>query len=304
MANMAFNVKQVREYLLNYGTVATVRGYHYQTDIAMVQEVDLRVKRELIFEIFSEQDLTDFVEISGFKTASEWWKQIKHFCNGRMWLYRVTVLEGQLTAEREREEQEHKREYQQSLIDDVMTTQERLYREGERNRTYDQFDDGVATPIEEYDLNPHQVHDLDVRRVPELRDPALVDLQPFRDAARLERIEREQARIAKKREILRDRYADAMSVVPTCDAHDPEKIMRMSAAEEQLALLACQTTTEELEWCAKVALEIIETHIDDLTHEIRLAQDTDVKLLLLDEIEEAREQRQQGEEYLSGLCAA
>ena len=43
-------------------------------------------------------------------------------------------------------------------------------------------------------------HPLDIRSDPSLRDPALVDLQPWRDAARQERIDAEQKAFERRRE--------------------------------------------------------------------------------------------------------
>lgn len=48
------------------------------------------------------------------------------------------------------------------------------------------------------------VHPLDIRTSAELRDPAMVDLQPFRVAVHKERIEREDAAIQRKHERMRE----------------------------------------------------------------------------------------------------
>ena len=78
------------------------------------------------------------------------------------------------------------------------------------------------------------VHPLDIRTEPVLRDPALVDLQPFRVAVHKERIEREDAAIQRKHERMRELFGEQMYAAPTQDTHDPERIKSVSSAERVL----------------------------------------------------------------------
>jgi hypothetical protein len=94
MTNMAFGVRQVRDFLSNNGCVLTVRGYDYKTTLATVADLDsIKIKRKKVCEIKTIDDLDHFVPLSGFKTAAEWWVQIRRFCKGKMWLYRVQIVD-------------------------------------------------------------------------------------------------------------------------------------------------------------------------------------------------------------------
>jgi hypothetical protein len=88
------------------------------------------------------------------------------------------------------------------------------------------------------DANIHQYdHPLDIRSEPSMKDPALIDLQPFKDAAHADRIRKEEEATQRKHERLREIYGEQMQAAPTRETHDPEKIMRMSNAEQALKAL-------------------------------------------------------------------
>ena len=49
-------------------------------------------------------------------------------------------------------------------------------------------------------------HPLDIRSDPSMRDPALVDLQPYKDAVHNDRIQREAEQADRRMERMRKRY--------------------------------------------------------------------------------------------------
>jgi len=172
-ANMAFGVPQVRDFLAANGCVFTVRGYDYRTQSATVPDLGgIRITRKKVCEIKTIDDLDGFVPLSGFKTASEWWVQIRRFCKGRMWLYRVE-------------------------IDDThISKMERDYEKIEQNRIDNRFHSA--------DREFAEMHPLDIRG--ESRDPADIDLQPFKDMMHADRIEREARATQRRLERMRARY--------------------------------------------------------------------------------------------------
>jgi hypothetical protein len=88
------------------------------------------------------------------------------------------------------------------------------------------------------DANIHQYdHPLDIRNDPSMRDPALVDLTAAKAQAHRDRIDADERAAELKRERLREIYGEQMQAAPTQEAHDPEKIMRTSSAEQALKAL-------------------------------------------------------------------
>ena len=163
---MSFGVPQVRDFLAYQGCVLTVRGYDYKTTSATVPDLNnIQIKRKKVCEIQSIDDLDGFVSLSGFKTVSEWWVQIRRFCKGRMWLYRVQIDQGIPKQERDYE----KRTQQNLFID-----------EGE--------------------------HPLDIRSIDD--DPAMIDLQPSKDAVHSKRLQEEAGAAERRRERLRERAGE------------------------------------------------------------------------------------------------
>ena len=61
----------------------------------------------------------------------------------------------------------------------------------------------INESIHQYD---NASHPMDIRSDPSMKDPALVDLQPYKDAAHADRVQQERQRAARKREYLRTKY--------------------------------------------------------------------------------------------------
>lgn len=174
---MAFGVPQVRDFLSSNGCVLTVRGYDYQTTSATVPELNgIRIKRKKVCEIHNIDDLDGFVPLSGFGTASEWWIQIRRFCKGSMYLYRVQINDTWLS----RQEQDNEK-----------IEQKRMF--AEQNAWSNE--DEIAEIIE---------HPLDIRSIDD--DPAMVDLQPYKDAVHDERLQQEAKAMQRRHECMRARY--------------------------------------------------------------------------------------------------
>lgn len=173
------------------------------------------------------------------------------------------------------------------------------------------------------------VHPLDIRTSAELRDPALVDLQPFRVAVHKERIELEEAATQRKHERMREIFGEQMYAAPTQDTHDPDKIKSLSCAERTLARLAngetiepapiltaaeigrlpmteyhefmeqqvriargrvaLQPTRKTPEEHAREVHQIIDARIGELKHDIRAETDIDTRLRMVYELKEASE---------------
>lgn len=197
MANMAFGVLCVRDFLAANGHVLTVRGYDYRTGSATVRDLnDIRISRKKVCEILTENELAGFVPLSGFKTAAAWMKQIKRFCKGRMWLYRVCIDDDDISKqERDYETREHRKP--NNLIDEApgFVVDRNAYR-----------DEKDPTTIEEYNVYDDMSHALDIRGTASLRDPALVDLTASRAQAHRDRIDADDRAAERKRDRMRARY--------------------------------------------------------------------------------------------------
>lgn len=172
ISKMAFGVRRVREFLSYHGCVLTVRGYDYKTNSASVPELNgIRIKRKTVCKIKSIDDLNGFVALSGFGTVAEWWVQIRRFCKGKMWLYRVQIDDTWLS----RQEQDNEKIEQQRMFTEMN--------------------------IEEQTEHPMDIRGIDI-------DPALVDLQPHKDAVRSARIQREAEATKRRHERMRMRYEE------------------------------------------------------------------------------------------------
>ena len=206
ISTMRFGVPVVRDFLAEHGCVLTVRGYDYRSGTAIVPDLgNIRIKRKKLGEIKTEEDLNGFVPLSGFKTARDWWVQIRRFCKGRMYLYRVQIDDDYISQqERDYEKREHQRATKQLVIDDVPGF--------EVNRTRYKYMDG-STSMEEYNVYDDMSHSLDIRSDPALHDPALVDLSGYKEQAHRERLEAEARRAERRRERLRKKYAEQMRAI-------------------------------------------------------------------------------------------
>jgi len=203
ISNMAFQVPRVRDFLAEHGHVVTVRGYDYRSKTATVGNLDnIRVTRRNLGEVHTIEDIKEYVPLSGFKTAREWWKQIKVFCGDRMFLYLVK-------------------------IDDAHISQrERSYEEKEQQRARQD----VLNLVE---------HPTDAQKHPSMRDPALVDLSSYREAAQQKRDDDERRRRREKQERMREQYSEQMrSIVAPIQRQTPWEIMQVSDAENLLSEIA------------------------------------------------------------------
>jgi len=194
ISSMAFRVACVRDFLSQHGYVVTVRGYNYKSENAVVPDLgNARIKRKKLGEIRSMKDIEGFVPLSGFKTARDWWRQIRQFCKGRMYLYRVQIDDDHISEQERRYEEKEQR----TLFDDTPGYVV------DRSRFRD-WDD--VTPAEEYNAYDNCSHALDIRSDPVLRDPALVDLSEYKATAHQDRLEAEARAKERRRERLRQRY--------------------------------------------------------------------------------------------------
>jgi len=93
-----------------------------------------------------------------------------------------------------------------------------------------------STTTEEYNIYDDQSHALDIRDDPALTDPALVDLQPFTDAAHADRLQRNQRRAERRKEHMREgqgqitktirsqKKPDILMVTGNRKLHDPAAV--------------------------------------------------------------------------------
>ena len=94
MGKMEFAVGCVRECLRREGRVFTVRSYCLEGRFYRFVHVDGigLCWRELVREITCKEDLSQFIQFSGFTTVDEWWNKIVGFCgDDRKWLYKIFV---------------------------------------------------------------------------------------------------------------------------------------------------------------------------------------------------------------------
>ena len=85
-------LSKLRDFLNENGSIYTVRRYKYRITEVYVESVG-RCKRTLIRYVSNKEELSDYVEQSGFSTVEEWWKTIRAFVpmGGDMWLFKVVV---------------------------------------------------------------------------------------------------------------------------------------------------------------------------------------------------------------------
>lgn len=199
ISKMAFGVSH-RDFLKKTGCVLTVRGYDYATESAIVPELgDIWITRKNVCEIQTAADLIGFLQLSGFETVTEWWWQIKRFCKGRMWLYRVQIIDDVDIGMIERDP--HNLE---------------LFLQSEREKLlYIPYDD---RPHDEQttDQNKYSFFSGEVSHPKDEMDPQhrfcdssfMVDLQPSKDAAKHERLQREADTAERRRERMRERAGE------------------------------------------------------------------------------------------------
>ena len=212
ISSMAFGVSQVRDFLKKTGHVLTVRGYDYQTPAAVVPDLgNILITRAKVCEIKSINDLVGFLPLSGFKTVSAWWAQIRKFCKGSMFLYRVQINDQQISK---MEEDNERRE---------QTRKDNLFHAADR--------EFIAE------------HPYDIRSDPGMNDPALVDLAPFKEAAHADRLQREARAAERRTEAMRARQqqnAARMRYVP-----DPALIEKKATQQALIAIVTAQAIVRD-----------------------------------------------------------
>lgn len=90
MKNIKFDVKVVRECLVNKGRVFTVRSWMDPAQESFVEVAEVgKCKKIRIAKISKMEDLALYVNLSGFNSIQDWWVKVSQFgaCNG--WLYLV-----------------------------------------------------------------------------------------------------------------------------------------------------------------------------------------------------------------------
>jgi hypothetical protein len=95
MAKMKFDVKCVKDCLVDNGVVFTVRsweGYSALSKVA-VDDIGLCTKKRLL-RVNRKEDLTQYLSLSGFVSLDDWWAKVRAFgaCSG--WLFEVRVIPG------------------------------------------------------------------------------------------------------------------------------------------------------------------------------------------------------------------
>ena len=94
MASMSF-MPQLKEFLLRNGTIYTVRKYKMRNAIVDVEGIG-ECHRIPIGTIKDKEDLTPYLEESGFESVEDWWKKIRYFIPNSWdtkYLYKVVVLD-------------------------------------------------------------------------------------------------------------------------------------------------------------------------------------------------------------------
>jgi hypothetical protein len=174
---MGFGVRQVRDFLSQNGCVLTVRGYNYKTQSAIVPELNgIRIKRMKLGEVVNMHDLDGFILLSGFSNVRDWWQQIKRFCKGRMWLYRVQIDDAWLSRQE---------------LDNEKIEQQRMFAEQNAGSNEEEIVEIIG-------------HPLDIRGID--TDPALIDLQPCKNEVHEARMQREAQQAERRRGRMRARY--------------------------------------------------------------------------------------------------
>jgi len=88
MSKMRFDVKCVKDCLVNNGVVFTVRsweGYSVLSKVA-VDGIGFCMKKRLM-RVTRKEDLKQYLSLSGFASLDDWWAKVRAFgaCSG--WLF-------------------------------------------------------------------------------------------------------------------------------------------------------------------------------------------------------------------------
>jgi hypothetical protein len=97
MAKMRFDVKCVKDCLVNNGVVFTVRSWEGYSPLSKVEVdgVGLCTKKR-VMKVSRKEDLSQYLSLSGFTSLDDWWAKIASFgaCDG--WLFEVRVISGRV----------------------------------------------------------------------------------------------------------------------------------------------------------------------------------------------------------------
>ena len=87
---MKFDVKCVKDFLLENGFVFTVRKYKYKENFCIFNKV--LYKRIFIKQVHNPCDLEDFLKFSGFSLLREWSSKVFEFIGNKdKYLYLVVI---------------------------------------------------------------------------------------------------------------------------------------------------------------------------------------------------------------------
>jgi hypothetical protein len=93
MASMRFDVKCVKDCLVNNSIVYTVRSWQGYKELSKVEVegVGLCTKKRII-RVTKKEDLAQYLSLSGFNSLDEWWAKVRSFgaCEG--WLFEVRII--------------------------------------------------------------------------------------------------------------------------------------------------------------------------------------------------------------------
>ena len=228
ISKMQFGVSQVRDYLVANGCVLTVRGYDYATDTAIVPELEnIRITRKKVCEIKTAADLAGFLPISSFDTVRDWWRQIKRFCKGRMWLYRVKIAESFWLTEKEQDKEIHAQT--RIFADNNAWSTEKEISDITKEPIFDDAPvDEQRTPTEEYNVFSgslqHPRDNIDAQH--EFHDQFMIDLQPSKDAAHADRLRQEARAAERRRDRMRERAGEQQgNIRKTIPARNEQDIL-------------------------------------------------------------------------------
>ena len=83
----------LREFLSEREIIYTVRGYDMKTAVVTVEGVG-RCKRTSLGRVYTHEELSPYVHLSGFEGLKDWCDKINEFIipGQDRWLYKVEVL--------------------------------------------------------------------------------------------------------------------------------------------------------------------------------------------------------------------
>lgn len=89
---MKFNVPVVKQCLMEYDEVFTVRSYKSYDKFRAVEVDGIDYLCERIKQVMKPEDIVSFVKLSGFENMNLWWNKIRGFGAVGGYLYKVSLL--------------------------------------------------------------------------------------------------------------------------------------------------------------------------------------------------------------------